>query len=280
MKLSYSTLACPDWSSARAIQAAQDYGYDGIEWRIIDGEILGPEFSVTAAQRLGNEVRNAGLSVCAVDTGLHLTVRPGDEQINTLADVRKMLKLARAFGAEHLRVFLGDIPDGVSADEAAEWTRANVVSLGDDVEEAGVNLVLELHNQFAPPGTFRSPRVPSSTFAMKVLSLVTTPAVGIQWDWGNPYLEGEVASDTWAQVKSRLLYCHTKDIGPGDDGVLRYMPMGEGIVPIPEIVTWLNTSGFAGWLSFEWEKKWHPDLAEPDVALPQYVEYMRPLLTV
>jgi hypothetical protein len=28
-------------------------------------------------------------------------------------------------------------------------------------------------------------------------------------------------------------------------------------------------------LSLEWEKKWHPEIEEPEVALPQYVMVMR-----
>jgi hypothetical protein len=28
----------------------------------------------------------------------------------------------------------------------------------------------------------------------------------------------------------------------------------------------------------EWEKKWHPDLAEPEVALPQHADLLREYL--
>jgi len=28
--------------------------------------------------------------------------------------------------------------------------------------------------------------------------------------------------------------------------------------------------GYRGYYSFEWEKRWHPDIAEPEVAIAQF----------
>ena len=37
MKLAFTTLACPDWTLEQAVDAAQRYGYAGIELRLLDG---------------------------------------------------------------------------------------------------------------------------------------------------------------------------------------------------------------------------------------------------
>ena len=37
----------------------------------------------------------------------------------------------------------------------------------------------------------------------------------------------------------------------------------------------LRGIGYAGYLSFEWEKRWHPEIEDPEVAFPRYIEYMR-----
>ena len=42
MKLSFSTLACPDWSFREVYAAAADLGYEGIEIRGIADEIYAP----------------------------------------------------------------------------------------------------------------------------------------------------------------------------------------------------------------------------------------------
>ena len=39
----------------------------------------------------------------------------------------------------------------------------------------------------------------------------------------------------------------------------------------------LQADGYTGFYSFEWEKRWHPELPEPERALPQYVDFMRTL---
>ena len=32
---------------------------------------------------------------------------------------------------------------------------------------------------------------------------------------------------------------------------------------------------YEGYVSFEWEKYWHPEIEEPEVALPDFVEAMK-----
>jgi predicted xylose isomerase-like sugar epimerase len=34
----------------------------------------------------------------------------------------------------------------------------------------------------------------------------------------------------------------------------------------------LAKAGYRGYYSFEWEKRWHPDIEEPEVAISQYAE--------
>jgi hypothetical protein len=41
----------------------------------------------------------------------------------------------------------------------------------------------------------------------------------------------------------------------------------------------LHKSGYSGYLSFEWEKKWEPALEEPEIAFPHYVKYVGGLLS-
>ena len=34
-------------------------------------------------------------------------------------------------------------------------------------------------------------------------------------------------------------------------------------------------NGYKGYYCFEWEKAWHPEIEDPDVAFPQYADVMR-----
>jgi hypothetical protein len=37
----------------------------------------------------------------------------------------------------------------------------------------------------------------------------------------------------------------------------------------------LIEGGYEGYATLEWEKRWHPDLPEPEEAFPRYVRKMR-----
>jgi hypothetical protein len=47
---------------------------------------------------------------------------------------------------------------------------------------------------------------------------------------------------------------------------------------VREALIALHQIGYDGWLSVEWEKHWHPEIAEPEIALPQHVERLRAYL--
>lgn len=37
----------------------------------------------------------------------------------------------------------------------------------------------------------------------------------------------------------------------------------------------LKRHGWSGWVGVEWEKKWHPELADADEAMPQHAQVLR-----
>jgi len=62
-----------------------------------------------------------------------------------------------------------------------------------------------------------------------------------------------------------------------DDG-WRYVPPGRGQLPLAEAIPILKGEGYDGWLMFEHEKRWHPDLEEPEDIFPLFVEWVKPLI--
>jgi fatty-acyl-CoA synthase len=53
--------------------------------------------------------------------------------------------------------------------------------------------------------------------------------------------------------------------------------LGEGEVPVRDMLRALARRGYAGWVSVEWEKKWHPEIPDPEIALPQHIAWLRGL---
>ncbi len=276
MKLAYSTLACPGWTWQQAIQAALDMGYQGIEWRMIDGELVSAKTPPETARRIRSRMESSGLASCALDSSIHLAVAPGDTRDSMVREGRGMVRLAAELGTRMLRVFIGQYPPGTPRDTALQWARDSLGEILPDAARAGVALALEVHS-FEGRGKNVDGTSDSSLCRM-VADALRSPSLGILWDVTNPLDEGEPLSETWANVRDHLLYLHVKDARRRAAGGLEYVPCGEGEFDLPEMMRLLRSHGFDGWLSFEWEKKWHPELAEPESALPRFVSAMGKLL--
>ena len=49
---------------------------------------------------------------------------------------------------------------------------------------------------------------------------------------------------------------------------------GEGSVPVMSFIEVLKRARYDGFVNFEWEKGWHPEIPEPEVALPHFARFM------
>jgi fatty-acyl-CoA synthase len=88
---------------------------------------------------------------------------------------------------------------------------------------------------------------------------------------------GERAAEVWANLGPRVLLAQVKDARPDtarDDG-WQLVLLGDGEVPVRDMLALLSAGGYRGWVSVEWEKRWHPEIAAPELALPQHRATLR-----
>jgi len=104
------------------------------------------------------------------------------------------------------------------------------------------------------------------------------PVVGALWDTHHPYRTGETAEETYNLLASRLYHTHVKDARRDGDG-WQLVLLGQGEVPVREVLSTLQRRGYDGWICVEWEKMWHPEIEEREVAFPQHLKLMREYLT-
>jgi sugar phosphate isomerase/epimerase len=103
-------------------------------------------------------------------------------------------------------------------------------------------------------------------------------SVALLWDAHHTFVAGkEPPAKTFEALKPYIRHTHLKDSKPEGKEV-RYVLTGQGTVPVRETVNILAKSGYNGFYCFEWEKGWHPEIEEPEVAFPQFVERMREYL--
>ena len=171
---------------------------------------------------------------------------------------------AHRLGAPWVRVF----PDRFVPSEPREVTIArvggNLAELGWFARGSGVGVLVESHGEFTDSASLEA--------LMKAAG--HAPGVGLVWDTHHTVSAGkEKPADTWARLGRWVHHTHIKDSTPGEKEVT-YVLTGQGTIGVRDVVMALAAGGYKGYYGFEWEKQWHPDIAEPEVAFPHYAEVM------
>jgi sugar phosphate isomerase/epimerase len=251
-------LAFPDASLASAVSLGRRWGYAGVELRLVDGELIDPRMPAADRARVKQTVMAAGLPVVAVDSSIRLTGEdPGP-------DLRRFLELASDWESPLVRVFGG----ALAADRAErqEQLRAAARVLESCVPPArrlGVAIGVETHDDFS-----------ASSVVASLLAMADPEWVGAVWDSHHPHRAGESPADVYANLGRRILLAQVKDARRRPGGDWELVLLGEGEVPVKEMLGLLAAGGYRGWISVEWEKRWHPEIAEPEVALPQHLSVL------
>jgi sugar phosphate isomerase/epimerase len=259
MRLAFSTLACPDWPFERVVEVATEHGYEGIELRVLEGELVSPALPDADRRRVRAALEAAGLCLCCVDTSVEIA-GPDQDMEEALACV----ELAAALGAPLIRLFPG-APGGEPAETTARRTVERLSALARRGRELGVRIGVETHDSFA-----------TGDITARMLA-GAPPDVGVIWDTLNTVVAGEAPEVTFPLIAERLVHVHVKDGGSAPDPEENRL-LGDGEVPIESIVRTLAAHRYEGWLSVEWEKLWQPEIADATVALPQYAGKLRPML--
>jgi sugar phosphate isomerase/epimerase len=264
-RIAFSTLAFPDATLATATALGRSWGYEGVELRLIDGELIDPSMPAGSRAAVKHTVAAAGLPIVAVDSSVRLTDgEPG-------AELRQFLELASDWESALVRVFGGALPDRepdrrATLERAAQVLEASVPT----AERLGVAIGVETHDSFA-----------ASSVVTELLAMVPSGAVGAVWDSHHPHRMGQQPAEVWSDLGRRTLLAQVKDArrdAARQDG-WQLVLLGKGEVPVREMLELLEGGGYPGWISVEWEKRWHPEIEEPEVALPQHLSVLRGWLT-
>ena len=111
---------------------------------------------------------------------------------------------------------------------------------------------VETHNNYS-----------TSDILFKILEDVGYENVKIIWDVMHPIERGEMPDVTSSVLKDKIAHVHIKDgIKKDDEDEIEYhyTKLGEGSIPIEEVMICLDKIGYEGYISLEWEDKWRSEL--------------------
>ena len=268
MKLSFFTLGCPEWTIEQIASNAKLCGYEGVELRVADdGNHLLPNASAAEAKRVAAVFRDAGVAIASFGAYPRFAILDPAEVARNADTLRRIIGMAGDIGVPFIRAYAGQLPKGSEFDEIVKKVSDSFRPMAAEAAERGVRIGLETHDDWC-----------AGDRLMKIISAVGSKSLGVVYDILNTFTAGlEPWEESYRKMKGSILYCHMKDGYTGPDGKLHYCMLGAGDLPVNAILSRFKADGFDGYFSFEWEKKWHPELEPPERVFPHYAHKMRAL---
>jgi fatty-acyl-CoA synthase len=263
MKIAFSTLGCPDFSWNDIYSMAKDLGFDGIEIRGLGNEIFAVQAQPFTEAQLPQTIKKLSelrIEIPCLSSGCCLKYADKAEENHN--EIVQYIMLASRLGTPYIRILADRQPqqEGEVDDEAVLAALKRLIPIA---EENDVTLLVETNGVYA-----------DTSRLCKLLDHIASDAIGALWDMHHPYrYANEKPGKTVQNLGAYIKYVHTKD-SVIENGVVKYRMMGEGDLPIDDMMRALRSINYEGYVSLEWVKRWAADLDDAGVVFPNFANYM------
>jgi sugar phosphate isomerase/epimerase len=265
MKFAFSTLAAPSWDFPAVAARAKEYGYDGVELRgFLNESILTASNIFLSEPRKVREIfKEQHVQISCLSSSIAFAAnRRRDRQ--SAQDLMTFIDTARELDCPMVKISDTQMRPGQSRDEAAAALAKWLSPLGDYAADREVIILIENLLSFR-----------HAKELWIILEMMSHPAVAACWDVFNAALIGEVPAISVPTLNNRIQYVQVKDATLGPLGA-SFGRLGEGNVKVQDLMRRLMGIGYEGWVSFEWEKAWLPNMiGEPEDMLPDALKKLR-----
>ena len=250
MNLSFSTRGWQKLAWDDLVSQAEEAQFSGIELYNLQNESHitaknGPLGRYHAPATI-RALREKGLSVVCLDSSCDLGKEGCVPVLETLIGYARNLSCPCVSAAV------------LTDDEDA--ARSQLSSLLPTARAAGVTLLLKTSGIFSDTARMR-----------QLLDDFASDTLMALWDMHHPYRDrGESADTTIKNLGAYVRHVHLRD--SADDG--SYALIGEGTMPVSDMMRALSSINYDGFLSLEWKPEYLPDLDDPSVIFPYFVSYL------
>ena len=169
------------------------------------------------------------------------------QRTQELSDLKADIALAKALGAEFIRVTAGQNHPGTERAAGVQWVTDGFRHAIDAAEKHGITLAYENHTKGAPWDYWDFSQ-PTEIF-LEILDALSDTPLGVCFDTANPLVLSEDVLALLEQVVHRIVVVHIFDMR--EVGVFEPVRVGTGASPIPQIFSRIRQAGYDGWLSIE-----------------------------
>ena len=265
--LAFSTLGCPDWSFQKITDFAVEHNYNGIELRGLLRQMdltKCPEFGTS--QKIAatlSLMKDKNLAFVDLGSSTNLHVADDTERKKNLDEAKSFIDLAQKIECPFIRVFPNKLPKDKSKSETIDLITNGLLELGRYAKGSKVKVLMETHGD-----------VVWTEDILKIMQSAFNDNTGLVWDITNMWsITKEPPVEVYQKLKKYICHTHIKDLKM-IDGKEHYVLLGQGEVPIFTAIDALQNGGYKGYYSFEWEKLWHPEIDNPEVAFADYSKVM------
>lgn len=264
LKIAFSTVACPDLTLEEVAERVEAHEFDGVELRTFgDGASrFACDPALTGPSKIRDILTREGVEVCSLGSSLRFDepLRPpsplgyvfGDFE-RPVREAKPVIDLASAIGCPLVRVFGCEGRPGESRKGLVRRVVDRLKMVCDHARHTGVSIALENNGDFA-----------LAEQTLEVVERVGNPLLGACYSLASGAAAGEDPQRAVNLLGRRLYLARIKDLAGG-----RPVPPGEGDLPCREFVEALRRNRYDGWLVYEWDAAWLPDLTPAEEILPQ-----------
>ena len=292
MKIAGHTMGTPEYTVLEAIRLFGEIGADGAEIVVQDGYQSGIpcDCSPKLLEEIQRTAQENRIRISALTPYQSYFDSLDEERRRAEIDaVSKVIDYCGFLDAHYIRIYGGNraADDHDRIPERRQKLIESMRELGDKAQKKDVILVIENH--------FNTMTV-SARETADLIRDIAHPAVRILYDQANlTFTENEDWEDAVAIQQQYVAYMHVKDLIFKEGAVFRSSEVshpdesernvitrivGEGVIPWPKILKKVKELGYDGWLSLEYERRWHPDdIPDASVGMKKSIEYLRGVLS-
>ena len=251
MKLSFSTRGWSNLTWDSTLEKACEMQFRGIEVYIPRRADIfnmhGPfhNYSIVSTYRSLIERK---LTIPCFDSSYDISDNTGTE----LPKIKELIRLAVAMKSPYI---------GVTAkSNEPQSIRQNLTELIDTAKKADIIILIKTDGIFADTSLLRD-----------LLNDFACDQLAVLWDMHHPYRNnGESPAQSIKNLGAYVKHVHLHDSDDDDN----YCLIGEGNMPLKQMIEALSSIDYDGFISLEWNPNWMPELTEEDIIFPHFINYM------
>jgi len=187
----------------------------------------------------------AGVAIAALNAHTNLIHAVPETRQANLCFVKGALRLASDLGTKYVVVGGGRKQFYCRESQYWEWLVAALQELVADANHLGVTLAVEA-------GSFPGSLVHNLSRMQKLLSYSGLEALGVLFDPAHYHVRGDSVLDAYRALSHRVVHVHAKD-ARGNPEDFEFPPLGMGDIDFDGLIAAMVATGYAGYISVEYE---------------------------